>query len=323
MSLIPNPYPIETEAPDISAYEAGNTGVPYVTTFDSRRDGPNVMVVAVTHGNETCGAIALDFLFKENVRPTRGKLTLAFSNYQAYLNFDPEDPNESRMVVEDINRVWSADALDGERDTPDLRRARELRPIVEQADFLLDIHSMFFPIAPLLIAGPLPKSRDLARNVGYPDHVISDFGHKEGKRMRDYGGFGDPDSPKTALLVECGQHWAAACAAVAKETTVRFLHHLGVIDAGWAVAQLPAEPPPPQRLIEVTETVTIETDRFAFVEPYHGYEVIAKAGTVIAHDGEKPVVTPYDDCVLVMPSNRLTPRRSAVRLGRYVEPQAR
>ena len=321
--MISNTYPIETKAPDITPYREGNTGVDYVTTFDSGRDGPHVLVVAVTHGNEICGAITLDYLFREDVRPTKGKLTLVFSNHEAYHNFDPDNPNDSRQVEEDINRVWAEEDLNGDRDTPDIRRARELRPIVEQADFMLDIHSMFFPIAPLMIAGPTDKSREMSRDVGIPAYVISDFGHKLGRRMRDYGAFSDPNSPKAALLVECGQHWAAACAAVSTETTVRFLQHLDVVDADWANAQLPAEPPSAQKFIKVTEAVTIKTDAFKFVEPYQGYEVIAKGGTIIARDGDEPVVTPYDDCVLVMPTHRLTVGRSAVRLGHYTEPPAR
>ena len=50
-----------------------------------------------------------------------------------------------------------------------------------------------------------------------------------------------------------------------------------------------------------------------------GLEVIPEAGSIIAYDGETPVTTPYDDCVLIMPSRRLNPGASAVRLGRYVE----
>ncbi|MFQ5974555.1 MAG: succinylglutamate desuccinylase, partial [Alphaproteobacteria bacterium] len=76
-------YPVELAAPDISPYKAGNTGIDYVTTFDGGRPGPHVMVNAITHGNELCGPIALEFLFKNGVRPTRGKLTLSFANHEA------------------------------------------------------------------------------------------------------------------------------------------------------------------------------------------------------------------------------------------------
>ena len=320
--MLSNPYPIEVQAPDIAPYRHGNTGVDYVTTLKSGRSGPHAMVAAVIHGNEVCGAIVLDELLKEGIRPTRGKLTLAFCNVAAYRRFDPADPNGSRQVEEDINRVWAREVLDGTRDTPDLKRARELRPIVDQAHFLLDIHSLFFPIRPLMIAGPLEKSARLARDLGYPEFVVTDQGHKEGRRMRDYGAFGSADSPRTALLVECGQHWAKATVNVCRETVVRFLRHLDVVDRAWAEAKLPARATRPQRFIKVSEAVTIKTDRFAFDRPFEGYELIAKAGTVIAHDGDAPVTTPYDDCVLVMPSHRLLKGRTAVRLGRFVDPPA-
>ena len=56
----------------------------------------------------------------------------------------------------------------------------------------------------------------------------------------------------------------------------------------------------------------------SFVENYEGLEIIADAGTVIGYDGGQPVATPYDDCVLIMPSKRLRPGQTAVRFGRLV-----
>src|SRR5688572_4533837 len=72
--------PIEIVPPDIARYRAGNTGVEYVHRQDSGRPGANVMVQALTHGNEFSGAIALDYLLKEGLRPVQGTLTLAFAN---------------------------------------------------------------------------------------------------------------------------------------------------------------------------------------------------------------------------------------------------
>ena len=68
----------------------------------------------------------------------------------------------------------------------------------------------------------------------------------------------------------------------------------------------------------VTDAVTIETETFRFTSAFSGLETIAQAGTVIAYDGARPVVTPYDDCVLIMPTKRLKPGQTAVRLGRYI-----
>ena len=71
-----SPYAVELSPPDISAYKQGNTGIEYITTFDSGKPGPHVMVNAITHGNELCGAIAIDRLFKMSFRPVRGKPAL-------------------------------------------------------------------------------------------------------------------------------------------------------------------------------------------------------------------------------------------------------
>jgi len=81
--------------------------------------------------------------------------------------------------------------------------------------------------------------------------------------------------------------------------------------------QHPVEKVPRQRVITVTEAVTIETDRFEFVQDFRGMEVIPRAGTLIGHDGGREVRTPYDECVLIMPSRRLGRGQTAVRLGRY------
>jgi predicted deacylase len=317
---IPNSYPIELTPPDIGPYRSGNTGIDYLTRFDSGNPGPHVMIAAVVHGNELCGAIALDWLFRHDVRPLKGTLTLGFMNDEAYRSFDPARPTTSRFVDEDFNRLWTAEVLDDtRRNSAELRRARTIRPYLDDVDLLLDIHSMQEKTPPLMMAGPLPKGRALAKAVGLPEIVVTDAGHAAGKRMRDYAGFADPDSPKNALLVECGQHWEAAAGPMAIQTALRFLLAAEMVDADWAAEGLAGVTLPCQRFIEVTGPVTIENQDFRFVETYRGLEVIPKAGSVIAYDGDKAITTPYDDCVLIMPSRRLNPGASAVRLGRYVD----
>ena len=310
-------HPVELIAPDISPYRRGNTGVEFATTYDSGRAGPHVLISALVHGNELCGAIALDWLHRQNPRPVAGKLTLVFANADAYALWDMADPTISRWVDEDLNRLWSDSILDGPRDSAELRRARTLRPIVADANLLLDIHSMQTDMPPLLLSGPLAKGRDLARQVGTPALVVADKGHAQGPRMRDYRGFADPASPNNALLVEAGQHWAKSSADVAIETAVRFLRASGTVkefapDIGTGVTAR-------QRFVEVTQPVTITADRFTFAQPFIGGEVLARRGTLVGLDGDVPVVTPYDDCMLIMPTRRPWKGLTAVRFGRIVD----
>jgi len=307
---------VELKAPDIAPHRHSATGTQYVHTLDSGRPGPHALVNALTHGNEICGAIVVDRLLREGLRPTRGKLTLAFANIEAFRRFDPGNPYASRFVDEDFNRVWTEAVLDGPRDSVELRRARQLRPFIEQADFLLDIHSMLEPSPPVMICGPLEKGIRFAFEVGVPQHVVSDTGHANGTRMRDYGGFGDPASPRNALLVECGQHWERSSERVAWQTTWRFLNRLEMVDPGEAAAQIEARVPA-QKLIRVTEAVIASTPAFRFAKTFSGLDVVPRAGDVIAWDGDAPVRAPYDNCVLVMPvPNNVKTGLTAVRLGR-------
>jgi predicted deacylase len=319
---VPEPnYALELTPPDIEPYRSGNTGIDYVTTFDSGVGGPHVLVTALTHGNEICGAIALDQLFRAGPRPRRGKPTLAFDNIAAYRNFDPRVPAASRFVDEDFNRLWAPATLDGTRRSTELARARALRPIVDAADFLLDIHSMQYSTAPLMLAGTLDKSLGLARRVGIPELIMCDPGHAAGPRMRDYGAFGDPASAKTALLIESGQHWERRAAEVATDVMLRFLIALGTLtrDDAMPLAGPDFDAHPRQRVIEVTEAVTITGDNFEFVQHFRGLEVLSPKGTLIGRDNGREIRTPYDDCVLIMPSRRLAKGQTAVRLGRFVE----
>ena len=160
--------PIELQAPDIARWTESGSGVDWVHVLDSGRPGPKAMVQALTHGNEICGAIALDWLLARGFRPERGTLTVAFANVEAYGRFDPVDPFSSRLIDEDYNRVWSDEALSGPRDSLELRRARLLRPFVDAAERLLDIHSMSEPCRPLMVCGTVEKNVAYARELGVP-----------------------------------------------------------------------------------------------------------------------------------------------------------
>jgi len=307
-------YRIEIQPPDIKPYRRGNAGVDYVHVLDSGKPGPAVMVQALTHGNEFSGAIALQFLFQEKVKPVKGKLVLAFANVAAFERFDFDDPDRSRFIDEDYNRVWADEVIGGRRDSAELRRARELRPFVDAADYLLDLHTMTEPCRPIMVCGMLDKGAEFARRVGVPADLLIDTGHPAGLRMRDRGGFGDPASPKNALLIEAGQHWERRSVDVAIDTTLRFLHVTGAIEK----PRLKMKPPGKQRIVRVTEPVTATSVDFRFAKPWKGLEVIARKGTLIATDGGKEWRTPYDDCVLVMPSTaHVKPGNTMVRLGRY------
>ncbi len=303
----------ELPVPDIARWRAGNTGVEGVWHWDSGQPGRQVLISALIHGNELCGAWALKGLLEAGVRPQRGSLTLMLCNLAAFDTFDVAKPDAARFVEEDLNRQWSLERMVS-GSSLERRRAAELRPFVERADWLLDLHSMHEPSAPLLLTGVQPRNLDLARRLGAPEHIVIDAGHKDGVRMRDFGHFGLPDDAAgdtLSLLIECGFHGDLASRAVAQDLCLRFLQEAGTLDATALDAALPGwrlPDAPRQWALTVDGAAIARSERFAFTAPFTGLEVFPAAGTVIGHhDGPglgEPVTTPYDDCLLVMPSMR-------------------
>ena len=308
-------FDVRLVPPDLSEWRAGNTGITGFTGFDSGRPGPHVALVALTHGNEFAGAIALDELLRRGPRPARGRLTLGFANFAAFDRFNPAQPTASRFLDEDLNRLWDPAVLDGPRRSAELDRAREMRPLIDTVDVLLDLHSMLWPSDPLILSGPTQKGRALAAGIGTPPLVVADRGHASGPRLIDYAPFVHPEEAARACLVEAGRHWEPDTVEVTRASIAGLLRHLRM---DWGLGWGEAAPAVPPRLAEVTLAVTAATSGFAFVQPFRGGDVIPRRGTLIALDGTAEIRTPHDDCLLVMPSLRPSRGHTAVRLARFL-----
>lgn len=312
---------VEIPVPDLGPWLAGNAGLRGFWTFAGPQPGPHTAITALVHGNEIAGALVLIRLLERGVVLLRGRLSLGFANLDAFARFDPANPTASRYIDEDLNRVWCRTVLDTGTETAELKRAREMRPLIDTVDVLLDLHSMLWESEPLLIAGQPEKARRLALAVGVPPLVVGDEGHSGGRRLIDYRPFADPGSPRVAILVEAGQHWVPETVETMAATVARLLLATGQIDAQGAGAVTTAPlAPGPVRYAQVTRTVTAQTSEFAFVHPYRGGDIVRGRNTLIALDGETEIRTPHDDCLLVMPSLRTCRGHTAVRLARLVDP---
>ncbi len=272
----------------LADHRVGNTGIDFVTTLEAAAPGPHVVLNALMHGNEQ-------------------EIGAFIDRSQA-----------ARFRDQDMHRLWSPDLLDGSAQSVELARARRLRPVYESADFLLDLHSMQNGTVPLILCGPTARARDFACRLQHPHWVVSDAGHAAGPRLIDFGRFTDPHSRAIAVLAECGQHRSDAARLTAIETSLRFLLATGIVDESDVAPHLAPVRRPAPTLVEVTHAVTIATDRFQFAGERRGMELVHREGTLIGLDGDAEIRTPYDECVLVMPSPALRAGQTAVRLGRIM-----
>lgn len=308
----PTPPLLEVAQPDLSAYRQGNTGVDYVHRFESGQPGPHVLINALTHGNEICGMVAATRLLDSGVRPKIGTLTVSFAHVEAYNAFDPEQPFENRQLVHNLNRIWSDEWLDGPEDSPELSRARALRPVVAAADHILDIHSTSQPVAPFWVYPAFARNTAVALAIGRPPiHLLMPKGLGSGTPLIQHGRHGEEESPAgAAMVVECGQHFLQATADLASAVSLDFLAHFGLIERD------PATPASgPQQRFELLETRMVKTGEFRFVRPLLGFEVFAK-GELIATDGAEEIRAPCEDCTVLMPARVPIVGREAVYLTR-------
>jgi hypothetical protein len=163
-----------------------------------------------------------------------------------------------------------------------------------------------------------------------PEHIVVDAGHKDGVRMRDYGRFGLPDAAARRHAFAADRvrlPWrprqprrgAGPVRALSRRQPARWTAELRPRLPGWRLPDAPR-----QWALQVTGPVVARSEHFRFTGPFQGLEVFAKAGTNIGHhDGAglgEAVVTPYDDCVLVMPSVRQA--REGVTVVRFARRQA-
>jgi predicted deacylase len=304
----PNDLPLQMQLKhrDLTPYRKSNTGVDYVHTLDSGKSGPHVCVNALTKGNEFCGVGAICFLLDQKIKPVRGKLTLSFANVAAYDRFDAQNPQANKFIDVNFNRIWADDILDREDDpASEVVRARQMRPIIRQADYLLDLlanchlrDSAGWNDPPMLAYIEKPSASEIAVKMKFPLHQIGCRPSTQGGMLYEYGRLRDSTSTAVGLLAECGPHFAKDAEANAINISLRFLNACGTIDPETAQAYKAVGKVGKVNVYTDMLLPTAETDSFRFSGNFRGYEEFSK-GDLIAVDGDKELRAPYDNCVLI------------------------
>lgn len=302
---------IQVAPRDLSPYRRSNTGIDYVHTLDSGVTGPHFVVNSLSKGNEICGSEAVATLLDDGVHPTRGRLTLGFANVEAYRQLDVHDPAPSKFLDVNFNRIWKDEILDGPHSgsvAREVERARRMRPVVRDADILLDLLSDCFYRAPnpwhdppLLSYIEKPAARRLADRIGFPLHHIGCPPGASGEHsglLFEYGRFSDRESAAAGFLAECGPHFARASVANSLNVTARFLRALDMVDRDTADRYGAFEDAGEIAVYTDMVAPAAESDSFRWAGEFHGHETFSK-GELIATDGARRIEAPWDDCVLI------------------------
>lgn len=121
--------------------------------YGKDQDGPNVMILGGTHGSELTG-IQIVRAWLNQIDPDRDLLTMKPGSYQVdgirgnlYIGFgNPEAIKQglrgTKSGQRDLNRCFDPELLASEQTWVDLERARELWPLLQEIDYLFDIHAV-------------------------------------------------------------------------------------------------------------------------------------------------------------------------------------
>lgn len=237
----------------------------------ANQDGPTVVILGGTHGDERTGVVLVKRLLSgldlpievpsgEHLRTDIvGNLYLGFGNPKAM-------DIENRMASDrrDLNRSFqTTDLSDPSQTWEDLERARELAPLLAQTDYLFDIHATNFDSPPFVCFGhDDPEHRELYQHIPVPfvltdpdTRLSSDMGLTE-LATTDYfvdtfGGsaWGEKKFGRkrgVGLCYETGQQQDLSRVGSALQTVLQLMMQVGVITPEFleAIHEAPAHNPP-------------------------------------------------------------------------------
>ena len=252
------------------------------TIVDSGNPGPTSVILGGVHGDEICGVFAMRQMMTnpETLRVTKGKVILMYGNLEAI-------KQNKRLVGENLNRMFLADdALYSEKAKAsyEYKRAMEIRPYLQEADVLLDLHSVgTLDSVPFIIC----ENNGVSIANRFDVSIVCsglDEAHPGGTDgyMNTIG--------KIGLCMECGQDTDPVAVDRAMEGVRTFLDTIGHTD----------KPIPPvnkgQRHIRVTFIYKNEAP-FTLERDFEEFEDI-KEGDLIGKDGDKEVRADRDGLIM-------------------------
>ncbi len=261
-------------------------------------EGPTVVVVGGTHGNEPAG-LAVCARLGRSLGLARGRLIALLGNAAGLAA-------GRRFVDEDLNRTFRAERVTALRDgqvaglleTAELVEQRALLAVWDGLRcgerVLLDLHTFSGPGTPFAMAGPDPVSRELGRSSGLAT-LLGLERHLRGTMVELGALDGAP-----VLAIEGGQHADPRAAEVLAGAVLAIL---AALDLGptfdGAAPRLPA-PSPASDLLDIVHRHGLTAgDGFAMRAGYANLMPI-RAGEHVADDHRGPILAPCDG-LMVMP----------------------
>jgi hypothetical protein len=261
---------------------------------------PTVAIMAVTHGDEPAWFSAHNFLREYFNCHTLEQWSILL------IQGNPEAAKQWKICLEEnLNRLFQKDSLlsQKQKESVEYRRSRELMPILESIDYLLDIHSTNNPGPVFSIIKNLTETHlDLAKHL--PVEFYSYW-------------WGDTIVWTTCdwvdaygwiwVTIECWDHKNPQWWEVAIRAALCFLQHIGIHNFNEDIK-------PSEQWLEVKYAELVkDRETFEYQKSYINFESL-KAWEIIAQDQHKTYRTPvHANAVIIFPTNIESIRSGAIK----------
>jgi predicted deacylase len=262
-----------------------------VWKINSGQPGKTVMFMGGTHGNERTGVEVLHKL-KEQLENNEfqikaGSLVLALGNLRAI-----EINERGSAPHQDLNRSFPLDLLMQEPlGTYEDDRARELAPILQNVDILIDLHATNKPSEPFVVCIHSPLSEAVHRwfqckkVLSDPNYSLIGQPVTTDEYVADNGGIG--------ICYETGQASDTSRIADVIIDCMNLLKDQGLVEGEVA------EPNVEREVYEMTEPIMLTEEGFEFENGLgEGNWGTFKVGEIIGHHGEHALEANYDGVVV-------------------------
>jgi len=295
----------------------------------NKQDGPNVVILGGTHGNEATAVelirrllakldlLALPAAVYER-KDITGNLFVGFGNPEAILR-----NSRGASTGRDLNRSFSQKELATPAkpsDRLDLKRARELAPLLKNTDFLFDIHATSSPSEPAVCFGSLTQRHKEILSLIPVKFVITDpdllytndvgleeLGTSDGL-VNDHGGgtwsernFGQRQG--LAICYETGFFTDMSSVDQVLHTVASLLKSISVISEElFSLLTKDISAPTPirnQEIYAIAQCVTSQANHFNY-EPGldQGWQQVRQGQKIGEYDTKQPVYSPCDGLLL-------------------------
>lgn len=301
----------------------------HAVSFIAPAPGAALLFLGAVHGDETCGAIAIERIIAEfktgALMLQRGSVTfIPICNPAAFRL-------QQRQVEKNLNRVFGTAGTSYEE-----RMAGTLKPYLNGCDYLVDLHSYRAPIGSPPFGFIDPSNQPSLR---FATHLFQ--GIASGFYVSNFAaaiaasGYNPTNTPVAApmlgtveyarlnaknggkgaiaLTVECGGHADANGAAVAYQVMLNALGYLGLITH--PTAMLAGAAAATAKHIQLDIAVYRTDAGGTFTQAWKNFTPL-KAGTPIATRTNGEVLHAAQDCYIVLPDDHALAGAEWYYLGR-------